>query len=238
MSRIQDALFDLQKRLVTDINVAFSEKFLDAAAFLYEHDAAQYHSLYRNLKAKSVRVSDWERRVKEVVTRRREERDRATKAAVYAQGPAGTTSGSQATRLVALVLKRGVELFHDNQDAALGTFDRNGHFETNYLASSTFRQWLARVFYEEEQKAISAQALQEAQNLLAAKACFDGAEREVFLRVAEVAGKIYVDLGDRLWRVIEIAPDGWRILSTPPGEVLARTWHLAALRATTRWISF
>jgi hypothetical protein len=212
----QDTLYQLQKNLVHDLNLAFSDAFVHAAATLFEQDGQQYNSLHRNLKAKFVRVSDWERRVKEVVSQRKQERNKATKAAAGAGTSAGITRGSQATRLVETVLQRGVELFHDNQEGAFGTLDLNGHLETYSLASRTFRQLLARIFYEQEQKSISAQALQEAQNLLAAKACFDGAEREVFLRVAEVGGKVYVDLGDVLWRVIEIAPDGWRILSTSP----------------------
>ena len=112
-----------------------------------------------------MRVSDWERRVKEVVSQRKQERNKATKAAAVACTSVGITRGSQATRLVETVLKRDVELFHDNQDGAFGTLDLNGHLETYSLVSSSFRRLLARVFYEEEQRAISGQALQGAQNL-------------------------------------------------------------------------
>src|ERR1700722_20006692 len=85
----QDTLYQLQKNLVHDPNLAFSDAFVHAAATLFEQDGQQYNSLHRNLKAKFVRVSDWERRVKEVVSQRKQERNKATKAAAGA----GTSAG-------------------------------------------------------------------------------------------------------------------------------------------------
>ena len=40
--------------------------------------------------------------------------------------------------------------------------------------------------------------------------------RDVFVRVGEHAGKIYLDLCDDEWRAVEIDSDGWRIVTDAP----------------------
>jgi hypothetical protein len=45
---------------------------------------------------------------------------------------------------------------------------------------------------------------------------FDGLERAVYMRTAEHAGRIYLDLADEYWRAAEIGPDGWRVIGSPP----------------------
>jgi hypothetical protein len=46
---------------------------------------------------------------------------------------------------------------------------------------------------------------------LEAKAQFEGVRRGVNLRVAETDGKIYLDLCNRKWEVVEISSGGWRV---------------------------
>src|SRR5216683_1180763 len=41
-------------------------------------------------------------------------------------------------------------------------------------------------------------------------------ERAVSIRVAEHAGRLYLDLADEHWRAVEIGADGWRVLGCPP----------------------
>ena len=53
-------------------------------------------------------------------------------------------------------------------------------------------------------------------DLLEARAQFDAPERSVHIRVAEHAGRIYLDLADDHWRAVEIGPDGWRVNGSPP----------------------
>ena len=78
----QNLLVELNKQLARDPSVAFSKDFLEAAAVLYEqNDAQPYHGLYRRLKEKCIRVSEWERRVKEVARKRKDARDVAAEAA-------------------------------------------------------------------------------------------------------------------------------------------------------------
>ena len=53
-------------------------------------------------------------------------------------------------------------------------------------------------------------------DLLEARAQFDAPERAVNIRVAEHAGRLYLDLADEHWRAVAIGPDGWRVLGCPP----------------------
>ncbi len=59
--------------------------------------------------------------------------------------------------------------------------------------------------------------MQDALGVLEAKAYFEGQERPALSRLAELDGKIYLDLGGDSWEAIEITPpDGWRVISNPP----------------------
>ncbi|MHB1424533.1 MAG: hypothetical protein ACYC3I_15285 [Gemmataceae bacterium] len=135
---------------------------------------------------------------------------------------AGATSGesptkkSAATRLVKLVLDSDAELFHNPEQVAYATIPSGNHAETLAVRSAGCKRWLGRVLYEAEGRAPGGQALQDAINLLESKACFDGAERAVHVRLAEHDGKFYFDLADKEWRVIEIDAAGWRIVADAP----------------------
>jgi hypothetical protein len=45
---------------------------------------------------------------------------------------------------------------------------------------------------------------------------FDGPECTVHIRVAELNGRFYLDLGDAAWRAVEIDAIGWRLVQNPP----------------------
>ena len=48
-------------------------------------------------------------------------------------------------------------------------------------------------------------------------------QRRVYLRTATHEGRLYIDLGDYFRRVVEIASEGWRVLSVPPDVRFRRT---------------
>src|SRR5262249_19134178 len=60
----------------------------------------------------------------------------------------------------------------------------------------------------------SATALNDALSLIEAKAIFDGPELPIHIRLGEHAGKLYLDLCNAAWDVVEITSDGWRVLSS------------------------
>ena len=53
-------------------------------------------------------------------------------------------------------------------------------------------------------------------------------QHDVYLRVAELDGKIYIDLGDPNWRVVEVDASGWRVIDNSPVR-FRRTQSMQAL---------
>jgi hypothetical protein len=108
------------------------------------------------------------------------------------------------------------EFFHTDTGTAFVDLLINGNRETWPIRSKRFRTWLRRRHYEITRTAASAAAINSALDLLEAQAQFEGPEREVRVRLAEHAGHIYLDLADEYWRAVEIGPDGWRVIGSPP----------------------
>ena len=121
---------------------------------------------------------------------------------------------SAATELVHLADK--FEFFHDRQDRPFVWLENNGHREVWHVESTRFRKFLARMFYKHTGRAINRNAVADAITTLAGKACHDGNEEPVFLRVAPHGENILIDLCDDGWRVVEVTPLGWRILDRSP----------------------
>jgi len=118
--------------------------------------------------------------------------------------------------LIDIASREGVELFRSPDGSAYADIMVDGHRETCPLKGPDFPEWLKRSYYVETGGAPGREAMTAAMGILSARARYDGLIRVVNLRVAEHDGRIYIDLCDPLWRAVEIAPDGWRILNTPP----------------------
>lgn len=121
---------------------------------------------------------------------------------------------SQATKIVQLA--EGVDLFHTPDGRPYASVEVGDHSETWSTKSRTFRDYLARVFYEVEGSAPSGQAVRDAITVIDGKARYEGKEQDVFVRVAEFAGRFYLDLGDPSWRIVEIGADGWQVIASAP----------------------
>src|SRR5215208_1648234 len=122
-------------------------------------------------------------------------------------------STSQSTKLVEIM--EGAELFHTPDKEPFATIQMPTHKETWHLKAQGFKRWLMKQFYENNSTSARAQAVQEAIGVLEGKAIYDGPEIKVYTRIAEQAGKVYVDLVNDRWEVIEIDATGWRIVSRP-----------------------
>lgn len=122
----------------------------------------------------------------------------------------------QAERLIDAAIASGVHLFHGPTGDTYASVPVGSHIETLAIRSPGFRSWLLRLFYESEGGAPSREARETASSLLEAMARFDGPEIEVFSRLGEHDGAIYLDLADADWRVVEITPSGWKVLDRAP----------------------
>jgi hypothetical protein len=91
------------------------------------------------------------------------------------------------------------ELFRTSSGVAFPDFITDGHQETWPIRSKRFRTWVRRCYYRATGAAPGASVLAPALDLLEARAQFDGPERVVHTRVAEHAGRLYLDLADERW---------------------------------------
>jgi hypothetical protein len=143
-----------------------------------------------------------------------------TQRADVADGADDADSGSksastkQADKLMELA--DGLTLFHTADNTSFADIEINGHRETWSIKSGEFRSWLEHLYYTSEKSVPGEAALKSAISQFSARARFDGAECKVFLRVASHDGKIYFDLADKDWRVVEIDRHGWRIITKSP----------------------
>ena len=108
------------------------------------------------------------------------------------------------------------EVFHTASGVAFADLVIDGHRETWPIRSKRFRSWLRRCYYQETGTAPSGSAVASELDLLEARAQFDAPERAVNIRVAEHAGRLYLDLADEHWRAVVIGPEGWRVIGCPP----------------------
>lgn len=150
------------------------------------------------------------------------------------EAPVASTAGderrapSQATQLIELAADAGAELFHTPDGEAYATIPVGERRETWPLRGPGFRGWLARAFYESAGGAPGAQAVQDALEVLKARAIWDGGEHTVACRLTTRDGAIYLDLCNERWEAVEVTGTGWRIVAEPPVK-FRRTRGMLAL---------
>jgi hypothetical protein len=83
-------------------------------------------------------------------------------------------------------------------------------------SQQTFPQLAAALLLLETGTAPSGSFIASALDLLESRAQFDAPERAVNIRVAEHAGRLYLDLADEHWRAVVVGPEGWRVIGCPP----------------------
>jgi hypothetical protein len=109
-----------------------------------------------------------------------------------------------------------LELFHTPAGTGFADVLIDGHRETWAVRSKRLRDWLRRRHYEATGAAPRPPEVRSALDLLEARAQFDAPERAVHVHLAEHADRIYLDLADARWRAVEVGPDGWHVIGSPP----------------------
>jgi len=121
---------------------------------------------------------------------------------------------SQAERM--LDIANDVKLFRSERAEPYVRVSVNEHYENWPLRSKVFKTWLARQMFLETDKPPHAQAVDEALTVMAGKCLFNSEEYQLNVRVAKAGESIFIDMGDALWRAIEVTKDGWKIVEQPP----------------------
>ena len=134
--------------------------------------------------------------------------------------------------------RNGAEYFHtpDRKPyAAVKVGDHTEHYEIKKKGGGDFAYWLEQAYWDGEEQRLSAQSgplqpvkgqeplpdvvrdrdLADAVRTLRGLAVFKGSKHEVFRRLAGHEGKVYIDLCDEEWRVVEVDGEGWRVI---PGD--------------------
>jgi len=193
---IRDPLDGLVENTATDPGAPFAPDALERIAALKKEDRAAFEKLRAQLKNAGCRVTVLD------------------DAVAQENGETGGRPPTQADILIDLAEE--AELFHAPDRTGFADLDINGHRETWPIRTKGFRRWLARRFFEATKCAPSSEALQSALNVIEAKADYDAPERTVHIRVGGLDGRLYLDLADDTWRVVEIDVTGWRVVDNPP----------------------
>lgn len=192
---IPDPLDGLVEKSAEDPGAAFTPDVLERLVTLKAENRAAFEALRAKLKKAGCRVT-------------------ALDEAMAEETGDGGRGPTQADILIDLA--GAAELFHSADGTAFADLMINDHRETWPVRTKGFRRWLARQFFEQTGGAPSSEALQSALNVIEAKAHFDGPERQVFIRVGGLDGRLYLDLGDDAWRAVEIDATDWRVIDKPP----------------------
>ncbi|WP_245473786.1 hypothetical protein [Bradyrhizobium zhanjiangense] len=193
---VRDPLDGLLEQTAHDSGAPFTPDVVAALATLKKDDLAAFGVLRAGLKSAGCRITTLDRAIAD---------------------ESGVAAGARPTQANILIeLAQSAELFHAPDGTSFADLDINSHRETWRIRSTGFRRWLTRRFFEEVGGAPSSEALNSALNLIEARAQFDAPERRVHNRVGGLDGKLYLDLGDGMWRAVEIDSAGWRVINNPP----------------------
>jgi hypothetical protein len=131
-------------------------------------------------------------------------------------GNKGDSKKSQATELADIANEIAIELWEDRAGDAWITFPVDDHHEHWKIKSGATRRWLRGEYFRRHQKAVGSQGMQDALGLLEAHAHEARQRHETYVRVAELEGRIYIDLCDADWNAVEIRPGSWEVVRQPP----------------------
>ena len=90
------------------------------------------------------------------------------------------------------------------------------HIEIMQIRSKEFKRFISSLYYKATNKVLYPQVVDNVIFTLDSITAIEADEEEIFYRVAYKNGNIYIDLADEKWRVVEITPEGWRILDKSP----------------------
>lgn len=115
------------------------------------------------------------------------------------------------------------ELFNARSSSGISPFATisvNEHRETYPVKTDgDFKDWMSMQFFDLYGKVPSKSAISDSIASLNGIAKYKRERKQVFIRVGDYNGKIYVDLADDKWRAVEIDADGWRISEKIPDEI-------------------
>jgi hypothetical protein len=124
--------------------------------------------------------------------------------------------------LLRLVSETGKVFFKDQYKVPHALVRINGHKEILRVESSTFKRYLAKLYYDSEFKIISSESVKNVIQILQATAEHYGTTYPLSLRVSWHDGDIYYDMTNDKWQCVRISEDGWEIDDETPIPMFSR----------------
>jgi phage regulator Rha-like protein len=128
----------------------------------------------------------------------------------------GGSAVSKVKRAKMLALENIEEFYYTTGNVVYVKVLLNNHSEIIRTDSKFFKLWLIHLFEFEEDSILSDSDIKMVISSLDSTACFGGEKVEVYLRIAEKNGKIYLDLCNEKRQVLEISSDGFKVLDESP----------------------
>jgi hypothetical protein len=117
-----------------------------------------------------------------------------------------------AAQLVRFAEEAELDFFHDPERKPYARAPTGEVWPITTAGRSAFRGWLQGAFWKASKVVARGAAVDDAIHVLEHKALHEGDEHPVFVRVARVDGRVYVDLGTDDCSVVEVGLEGWRVL--------------------------
>ena len=114
-----------------------------------------------------------------------------------------------------LAMADGLRFFHTPEGEGFAVVQNDDHEELLAIMGKLFSRYLRQQCWEGEGVAPTATVMRDALLTLEARANFEGNEREIGVRVMADGDRVFLDLGDELWRAVEITAEGWKVVSNP-----------------------
>lgn len=130
--------------------------------------------------------------------------------------PSPTVADGQNQREKLLCLASECQLFHDATGRAYALLPGQNGSACFDLGGTDFEDWLRCEALERLRLTVTSGLLSEVVATLKASARVHGELRDVFLRVGQKDGRLYLDLGGPDWRCVEMSAEGWRVVSDVP----------------------
>lgn len=186
----------LIERSMQDHGAYLEPDVIEAMRDLKKNNLARFELLRSNLKKVGCRVSELDRLIADDTDK--EFKGRPSQADILTQ------------------IGREDHLFHDKSGNAYASIQVDGHREIWLVGSKLHLNHLTKRYYREIGRPPSHDALKTAIQTLGSLANIDGPELNVFRRVAQHDGRIYIDLCNDRWSCIEISRDGFVEIDNPP----------------------
>jgi len=113
-----------------------------------------------------------------------------------------------------------IDRFFSWEGVAYVQVARKGKRENLLVAGETYSRLLRVRYRAQYKKVVKAEWLHNAVSQLVATAIEEGEEVPVYVRVAYVDGKLYIDLADREGNIVEIDSKDWRVVKEAPVQFL------------------